>query len=193
MIPEIVIKIDDARSIAALDRVNRIQAGAPVLMRQIAGIMHTEVEDNFEAQGRPRWAPLKPSSLESKYRREAVTRKGLARRDNISRFQNAVRGNKILQASGSLASSVVMFSSATQAIVGANKVYAAIHQFGGKTKPHVIRARRKKALAFGGIMRKSVNHPGSVIPARPYLALGPEGGTRIKSADINYLRNLIKP
>lgn len=193
MIPEISIKIDDTRALAALDRVARIQAGAPVLMRQIAGIMHTEVEDNFDAQGRPRWAALKPSSLASKYRREAVTRKGNARRDNIGRFQNAVKQNKILQASGQLASSVVMSSSATQAIVGSNKVYAAIHQFGGKTRPHVIRARRAKALAFGGILRKSVNHPGSKIPARPFLALGPDGGTRIESATLNYLRNLILP
>lgn len=191
MLPDIVIKIDDAAATAALDRLGRIRAGAPVLMRQIAGIMHTEVEDNFDAQGRPRWAPLLPSSLTSKYRHDVTTRKGRARRDNVSRFRDAVRQNKILQASGQLASSVVMFSSATEAIVGSNKVYAAIHQFGGTTRAHVIRARRKRALAFGGILRKSVNHPGSKIPARPFLALGPEGGTRIESATLRYLRRLI--
>lgn len=193
MLPIITLHIDDRRATAALDRLGNIQSGAPQLMRQIAGIMHTEVEDNFDAQGRPRWMPLKPSSLGSKYRREVTTRRGNVRRDNIERFRNAVRQNKILQASGSLASSVVMFSSATQAIVGSNKVYAAIHQFGGKTKAHIIRARRKRALAFGGILRRQVNHPGSVIPARPYLVLGPDGGTRIESATARYLRTLTEP
>lgn len=107
--------------------------------------------------------------------------------------------------------------------IGSNVVYAAIHEFGGKTKPHTITARRAKALAFtteggkftfynrasygklgrkviqaapagfgaGGavsqtiaswrptakgapivarmLYRRSVKHPGSNIPARPYL------------------------
>jgi phage virion morphogenesis protein len=56
-------------------------------------------------------------------------------------------------------------------IIGSNLVYAAIHQFGGKTRPHEIRARNKKALKFLGICRKSVKHPGSDIPARPYLGV----------------------
>lgn len=193
MLPQIIIHIDDARATNALSRVANIKAGAAPLMREIVGIMHTEVEDNFDAQGRPSWMPLKASSLASKYRREIITKKGNIRRDNVARFREAVRQNRILQASGQLASSIVMFSSATQAIVGSNKVYAAIHHFGGKTKAHVIRARRKRALAFGGILRKSVNHPGSVIPARPYLVLGPAGGTMIESAATRYLRNLIGP
>lgn len=81
------------------------------------------------------------------------------------------------------------------AAVGTNVEYAAIHEFGGRTKPHVIRARHAGALAFPktalgstllvrnrkGQVRKSaynrglivltqeVHHPGSVMPARPYL------------------------
>lgn len=51
--------------------------------------------------------------------------------------------------------------------------YARIHEFGGKTAPHVIVPRVRKALSFimGGnkVVVKSVNHPGSTIPARPYL------------------------
>jgi phage virion morphogenesis protein len=193
MLPQITVNIDDDRALAALDRIGSIRAGAPVLMRHIAGIIQTEVEDNFEAQGRPRWAPLKPSSLLSKYRRDLTTRRGNARRDGGARFREAIRGNKILQGRGRLAASITGQSSATQAIVGTNVIYGAIHQFGGKTKPHVIRARRAKALAFGGILRKQVNHPGSNIPARPFLALGPQGGTRIESTTAQYLRTLIAP
>ena len=56
---------------------------------------------------------------------------------------------------------------------GASVVYAAIHEYGGQTRPHKITAKNKSALSFfiGGkaVVVKSVNHPGSKIPARPYL------------------------
>ena len=51
--------------------------------------------------------------------------------------------------------------------------YAAIHEFGGTTKAHVIEAVNAKALAFsmGGqqVFAKRVNHPGSKIPERSFL------------------------
>lgn len=52
--------------------------------------------------------------------------------------------------------------------------YARIHEYGGQTSPHVIMARNSSSLAFvwQGQMRffKKVNHPGSKIPARPYMS-----------------------
>ncbi len=57
--------------------------------------------------------------------------------------------------------------------VGLALIYGAIHEYGGVTRAHVIRARKAKALAFqmGGqtIIRKSVQHPGSKMPERSYL------------------------
>lgn len=67
--------------------------------------------------------------------------------------------------------------------VGTNVEYAAIHEFGGQTPPHIIRPRTKSALAFewpgapsdlkpsksGKHVFKHVNHPGATIPAQPYL------------------------
>lgn len=51
--------------------------------------------------------------------------------------------------------------------------YARIHEYGGKTKAHIIEAINGQALRFeiGGkvIYRKSVNHPGSTMPERSYL------------------------
>lgn len=51
--------------------------------------------------------------------------------------------------------------------------YAAIHEFGGKTRAHQIVATKARALSFmmGGkqVFAQSVNHPGSTIPARPYM------------------------
>ena len=51
--------------------------------------------------------------------------------------------------------------------------YAAIHEYGGQTKPHVIFPKNMKALRFmlGGVVvfAAKVNHPGSKIPERSYL------------------------
>jgi phage gpG-like protein len=52
--------------------------------------------------------------------------------------------------------------------------YAAIHEFGGRTRPHKIVPRKAKVLSWRGKSgarqyARSVNHPGSNIPARPYL------------------------
>ncbi len=52
--------------------------------------------------------------------------------------------------------------------------YAAIHEFGGRTKPHRIVPRKAKVLSWRGKSgarryAASVAHPGSNIPARPYL------------------------
>lgn len=124
------------------------------LMRSIAGIMMRAVEDNFEQEGRPKWQDLHPGT-------------------KLSRSIGGTWPGKILQRSGGLASSIQQQFSEREAVVGTNKIYGAIHQFGGKTRAHVIRPKNKRALSFGGIVVRSVNHPGSDIPARPYLRLTP--------------------
>lgn len=73
------------------------------------------------------------------------------------------------------------------AVVGTNLVYAAIHEYGGVTRAHVIEARKKKALAFqvGGqsLVRRSVQHPGSKMPERSFLRSSlRENEARIKTA-----------
>ena len=51
--------------------------------------------------------------------------------------------------------------------------YAGIHEYGGATPPHLIEARKAKALAFGiggkTVFARSVNHPGSKMPERSFL------------------------
>jgi phage gpG-like protein len=61
-----------------------------------------------------------------------------------------------------------------EASVGTNVEYAAIHEFGGTTKPHIIEAVNGKTLAFMGkggkmVFRALVHHPGSVMPERSFL------------------------
>lgn len=47
--------------------------------------------------------------------------------------------------------------------------YAAIHEFGGRTSPHIIEPKTAQALYFNGRFAKRVNHPGSNIPERSYM------------------------
>ena len=52
-----------------------------------------------------------------------------------------------------------------------NCTYAAIHEYGGKTRPHDIYPRNKKALYWAGASHpvKVVHHPGSQFPERSFL------------------------
>lgn len=56
---------------------------------------------------------------------------------------------------------------------GKDVPYAAIHEYGGQTKPHVIEAKNAKMLHYikngKDVFRKRVNHPGSKMPVRSYM------------------------
>lgn len=89
------------------------------LMQRVAGIMADAVEENFEQQGRPRWKPLKDSTIRQRRRQ-------------------GYWPGKILQQTGRLASSIESRYDKTSARVqvgGSDFPYAAIHQFGGMAGP----------------------------------------------------------
>jgi phage virion morphogenesis protein len=144
------------------------------LMASLAGIMHRAVEDNFEAQGRPRWADLHPGTK--------------AARRKLGQWPG-----QILVRSGQLAASITPYSDNDQALVGTNKAYAAIQQFGGQTRPHIIKPRNKRALAFGGVVVRQVKHPGSKIPARPFLSLTEQDGQDMLDEASAFISERIQP
>lgn len=74
-----------------------------------------------------------------------------------------------LRKSGTLAKSIRAIATDTAATIATDRKYAAIHQLGGKTKAHIIRPRNGRALKTPFGFFKKVNHPGSKIPARPYM------------------------
>lgn len=92
---------------------------------------------------------------------------------------------------GRLRTSITHQADRDSVVIGTTVPYAAVHQFGGRTQPRVIRARNGKALVFtiGGrtIFRRSVNHPGSVIPARPFLGVRDEDWPEIEAILTGYL------
>jgi phage gpG-like protein len=76
------------------------------------------------------------------------------------------------------------------AVLGTNLVYGRIHQEGGKTGAHTIKPRLMKALRFNGRYAKKVNHPGSEVPARPYMGVPKDFERRVM--DDPYILGLLK-
>jgi phage gpG-like protein len=134
-----------------------LAGGLNPVWSKIAVYMVGSVRKNFAAGGRPRWKESQKMQLTPKDRKEGKlgnkTMHGQRPmlRDSVNARQ---RGSRRL-------------------VIGSNLPYAKIHQYGGKTPAHTIRPVRKQALRWmgpnGHIFAKSVNHPGSVIPARPFI------------------------
>lgn len=88
------------------------------------------------------------------------------------------RARPLLKLSGSLWRSIKSRSTNDRVTISSDRKYAAIHQLGGTTSPHIIKARNKKYLFWPGAGHpvKSVKHPGSRIPARPFMPFLGSGG-----------------
>lgn len=94
-----------------------------------------------------------------------------------------------------LRDSIEYQASAREVKWGSDVPYASIHNRGGKTKAHEIRARRGKALKFAGkggdIYRRKVNHPGSVIPKRQFIGHSRELIDKIDKRIENDITNIL--
>jgi len=108
----------------------------------------------------------------------------IAERISKTQYLSGPRPEKLAVKTGLLRSRVLgilagtggdpkVFASGVLGVSGV--IYARIHELGGITKPHPIEARNKPRLVFfwkkKGIWMsiRKVSHPGSRIPARPYL------------------------
>jgi phage virion morphogenesis protein len=164
MSENITITIDDRAIMDALKRLQTKMINLKPVMQIVAGMMESAIQRNFADGGRPaKWAPLK-------YR----------------------KGQPLID-TGRLKNSITSDSDATSAIAGVsgNIEYAAIQNFGGKTKATIIRPRNKKALFWPGARHPvmMVKHPGSVIPARPFMVIPDEDMGYILDTLGGYLKN----
>ncbi|EFA28922.1 phage virion morphogenesis protein [Haemophilus influenzae HK1212] len=139
----IKIEIENAENISRLlGKVAEKTQNRQDLMADLAETMRLAVDKNFEMEGRPDW-------------------QGLAHPN---------KSGKILQGkSRDLRLKIITKSDNSEAIVGSNKVYAAIHQFGGKA------GRNKRAE----------------IPKRPFLTLTEEDKEDLLDDVQDYFQRLI--
>jgi phage gpG-like protein len=99
--------------------------------------VNQERHDQGLAPDGSKWKELSPLTLQSKRKPKMLYDHG-----DLLRFHYQVEGDSLR--------------------LGTNDWKASFHHFG--TKPYTITAKKAKALKFGGMYRKRVNHPG--LPAR---------------------------
>ena len=162
------------------------------LMKTVSALMLTSVLENFRDQGRPRWVDLAES-----------TKKQRAKEGHWP-------GNILDIHAGGLKSSIQAESDNNSAVVGSNKVYAAIQHFGGtipiKARHGVLRLRTDSK---GRLLRQNADNNLAVIasgrhkrfieveyksgkyaitiPARPFLVLDDNCKKEILEAVKNHL------
>lgn len=144
---QIEIKIDNKKVEKALLEIAQKTSNLRPLMKNIAGIMADSTEENFKEEGRPKW-------------------KDLSEKTKTVRKKTRHYPGQILQVSGQLALSVTTQYDDSSAVIGSNKVYAAIHQLGGQA------GKNKK----------------TTIPARPYLKLTDDNFEEILTETEKFLK-----
>lgn len=111
------ITLDDRQVRQALKQLQRAGGDLAPAMRKIASALALITDDNFEAEGQPRWKPLADATV--------------ANRTKKATKGQSEGGFRILQDSGQLASSVSTDYGSNHAAIGSNLAYAGIQQLGG--------------------------------------------------------------
>lgn len=110
------ITLNDSQVRQALKQLQHAGDDLTPAMRKIAGALALITDDNFEAEGQPRWKPLANATV--------------ANRTKAAKGKSE-DGFRILQESGQLASSVTTDYGSSHAAIGSNLEYARIQQLGG--------------------------------------------------------------
>lgn len=152
---------------------------APV-MNRIGVIVVESVRENFKDEGRPtKWQPLSENYANGLLGKDPFLKNGVLRRSVAKKL--GIR--KILYSGrvGGLKDSIQYQASGNSVKIGTNKIYGAIHQFGGTVKAADIYPKNKKALAWGGCLHpvKKVHRPAFEMPARPFLMVQEEDWRKI--------------
>jgi len=150
---EMKIGINDGEVRTLLSRLQRKTSNLTPAMRIIGEIVQTSIQRNFEAGGRPkRWLPLAAATIRQR-RREGHWPGPILVRHGVS---------------GGLMGSISYRASGDRVVLSANKIYAAIHHFGGMAgRGHKTR-----------------------IPARPFMFVHDRDWIEIKDALRKHLEGI---
>ena len=132
-----IIELDHQHLQQTLSKVEQSIGDLTPLMHSLAAELASQTEENFEHEGRPQWPELSDVTV--------------GRRAETGHWPG-----KMLQVSAAgLAASITTHATDNSAMVGSNKLYAAMMQFGGEQADF--------PQLWGD------------IPGRPYLPMGAEG------------------
>lgn len=168
------IRYDDKEVRAMFARIQRRLGDLTPAMKVIGQIVRTSVVRNFEKGGRPKWKPLSRVTLALRKGTKILSRRGMA---------------------GGLMGSIHATPHKDRVVVGTNKIYAAVHQFGakkgsfGQFTAHIKEHMRKMGSKQVQVRAhaRTVTLPWGDIPARPYLMVQNEDWTEIREAVTSYV------
>jgi phage virion morphogenesis protein len=147
---ETTININDKAVNALLTKVSRRMDNTKPAFEIIGDIVLSSIQRNFEEGGRPdKWAQLAQATID--------------KRIETRRWPGQILIS--LGAGGGLLGSIFFQAFTDKVVLAANKIYAAIHHFGGQ-------AGRNKSVT---------------IPKRPYMLVQDEDWEEIKEALTDYL------
>lgn len=165
---EITFKVDHLQR--ALAAVRKATAHPTELLGSVGESLLRVNRDRHNAGLAPdgsKWKPLSPMTLLEKRRGGVLAKSGRM----LQSFSPNVKGDTL----------TLGFDGATESL------RAAWHNAG--TNPYVITPKKAKALKFGGMYRKRVNHPG--LPKRQLVGL-PESDRRlVADVTFDYLRVIL--
>ena len=164
---EIKMTIDDREINRLLRRLRRKMGDLTPVMEEIGELIVSSVQENFNRGGRyskpgswrggnKKWKELAPSTIKERKR--------------LGYYDKDTDSCEILVRTGELKDSITYDAGKDYVTVGTDKVYAAIHQFGGK-------AGRKHAAK---------------IPARPFLVVQDDDLEEIKEIILDYIKEFSK-
>jgi len=171
--PDITIRIEDREVQRVFHTLIERGKNLRPFLKAVGETVVLQTEDRFNNQGPApdgtAWAPLKNTTRARKKNTKILSEQGV---------MGGLRGSIRYQLIGN-----------DTVAIGTNKVYGAIHQLGGKTGPRTIVPVKGKALYWPGAAHpvRAVKHPGSNIPARPYLGLSRENSDEIVEMANRYL------
>ena len=161
--------IGDEQLKRTLGAIGRFSRRPRLAMRDMGAVLEEQTEENFAAEGRPKWQPLSEVTIRARLGGKKAYRKDGGLRKSAERTKQLM---KILQDSGQLAASVHSQYGDDYTMVGAARPYARIQQLGGKAgRGHKV-----------------------TIPARPYLPfsadfkLQPEAEKALLKTGMEHLR-----
>lgn len=96
-------------------------------------------------------------------------------------------GGKTLTKDGHLGDSITSDADDNKAEWGSNRIYAAIHQFGGTIEPKSAKALHFQIPGIGWVMSKQVT-----LPARPYLGISSDDQEEILDIVNNHIGSLFR-
>lgn len=131
------VELDHQRLQATLRKIEWAVGELAPLMRGIAAELASQTEENFGEEGRPEWEDLSDVTT--------------TRREKNGNWP----GQMLQVSSAGLAASITTHATDSSALVGSNKPYAAMMQFGGT--------------------KSDFPHLWGDIPGRPYLPMDAEG------------------